>query len=343
MRRSAFVTVMLVLLLAFSFVIAGCGEKEEVKDGGGNVLKIGYLREVETLNPHQLNTLASWEAAYISYNFLLAYDEDLNYAPDLAHSWEVDESGTVWTYYLEEGVTWHDGEPFTAEDVKFTFDFLLEHKDSYLSGFVADIVEIVVLNDYTVTIETSAPNATMPRIPVPILPKHIWSEMDPQEALSEFVNSNPVGTGPFHVIEFRRGEFVRFGVNENYFKGRPGLDEVVIVYYANSDMMIEALKQGELDVVADIPGAQFKALEDANLPDIVTLVADGMYFVELAFNTWDDEASLGNPLLLDREIRVAIEYALDRQRIIDVAMMGYGEIGSTLIPPVVQKLFPPWG
>lgn len=336
MRKITFMTSMLVLLLVFSFVAAGCGGGGEEGVEESYVLKIGYLREVEGLNPHQLNTLASWEAAYISYNFLITYDQDLNYEPSLARDWEVDESGTVWTYHLQEGVTWHDGELFTAEDVKYTFDFLLENTDSYLSGYVANMVEITFVDEYTLTIKTAAPDATMPYVPVPILPEHIWGEMDAPEALTGFDNSNPVGTGPFHVIEFRRGEFVQFGVNENYFKGKPGLDEVIIIYYSNADTMIEALKQGELDAVADIPGAQFKALADANLPDIVTLAADGAYFVELAFNTLDDEASLGNPLILDREIRVAIEHAIDRQKLIDVAMMGYGDIGSTLIPAVYE-------
>jgi len=169
---------------------------------------------------------------------------------------------------------------------------------------------------------------------VPIMPAHIWSEIDPLDAGGDYPNDNPIGTGPFQVVEHRKGEFTRMVANPNYFRGAPALDEVIIIIYANTDLMVEALKQGELDVIADVPSAQFKALEEANVENVTVLNADSPSLSELAFNVWQDPESLGNPLLLDRNIRIAIEYALDRQEMIDVAAMGYGEVGSTLIPPL---------
>lgn len=334
MSKAKLVSLLLVTLLLFGLVLTGCGG-EEAQDER-NVLRIGYMREIESLNPMVIWSVQAYELMNLNYNYLMSWDEDLNVVPELATGWDVDDSGMFWTFYLVENATWHDGEPFTAEDVKFTFEYIRDNELGYFYDYVAAMEEIEVVDEYTVTIKTDEPIAWMPQILVPIFPQHIWSEIDPADAEGEFTNETPIGTGPFQVIDHRKGEYTRLAVNENYFKGRPALDEVIIIIYANTDMMVEALKQGELDVIADVPGAQFKALQDANEPDIVTLDADSPSFTELSFNVWEDEDSLGNPILLDREVRIAIEYAIDRQEIIDVALMGFGEVGSTLVPPLFE-------
>ncbi len=334
MSKVKLITVLLITLFILGFVLTGCGG-EEAQDER-NILRIGYMREIESLNPMVIWSVQAYEVMNINYNYLMSWDEDLNVVPELASSWEVDGSGMFWTFYLVENATWHDGEPFTAEDVKFTFEYIRDNELGYFYDYVASMEEIEVVDEYTVTIKTDEPIAWMPQILVPIFPQHIWSEIDPADAEGEFSNDTPIGTGPFQVIDHRKGEYTRMTVNENYFKGRPSVDEVIIIIYANTDMMVEALKQGELDVIADVPGAQFKALQDANEPDIVTLNADSPSFTELSFNVWEDEDSLGNPILLDREVRIAIEYALDRQELIDVALMGFGEVGSTLVPPLFE-------
>jgi peptide/nickel transport system substrate-binding protein len=334
LSKAKLVSLLLVTLLLFGLVLTGCGG-EEAQDER-NVLRIGYMREIESLNPMVIWSVQAYELMNLNYNYLMSWDEDLNVVPELATGWDVDDSGMFWTFYLVENATWHDGEPFTAEDVKFTFEYIRDNELGYFYDYVAAMEEIEVVDEYTVTIKTDEPIAWMPQILVPIFPQHIWSEIDPADAEGEFTNETPIGTGPFQVIDHRKGEYTRLAVNENYFKGRPALDEVIIIIYANTDMMVEALKQGELDVIADVPGAQFKALQDANEPDIVTLDADSPSFTELSFNVWEDEDSLGNPILLDREVRIAIEYAIDRQEIIDVALMGFGEVGSTLVPPLFE-------
>lgn len=342
MRKVTFLAVVLTVVFLMSILlVAGCGGGTENGTGdetqdGRNILRSGYMREIESLNPMVIWSVAAYELMNLNYNYLMSWDEDLNVTPELAKSWEVSEDGMFWTFYLEEGVTWHDGEPFSAEDVKFTFEYIRDNELGYFYDYVAAMEEIVVVDENTVTIKTDEPIAWMPQILVPIFPQHIWSEIDPIDAEGDFANDNPIGTGPFQVIEHRKGEYTRMAVNENYFKGRPALDEVIFIIYANTDLMIEALRQGELDIISGIPGAQFRALQESGDPDIVVLEADSPSFTELAFNCWEDEDSMGNPLLLDRNVRIAIEYALDRQEMIDVALMGYGEVGSTLVPPLFE-------
>jgi len=334
LRKYKMMMTLLALLLIISIVLTACGGTGGDDGGDRNILRIGYMREIESLNPMLIWSVQAYEVMNLNYNYLMSWDEDLNVIPKLASSWEVDDSGTLWTFYLEEGVTWHDGEPFTADDVKFSFEYIRDNELGYFYDYVASMEEIEVVNDYTLTIKTDEPIAWMPQILVPILPEHIWSEIDPADAEGDFANDDPIGTGPFQVIEHRKGEFTRMAANDNYYLGRPAVDEVIFIIYANTDMMVEALKQGELDVIADVPGAQFKALEEVNDPNIVTLNADSPSFTELSFNVWEDDSSQGNPLLLDRNLRVAIEYALDRDEMVNVAGMGYGEPGSALVPPL---------
>lgn len=332
MSKVKLITVLLVTLLIFGLVLTGCGEEEGQDEL--NILRIGYMREIESLNPHVIWSVQAYEVMNLNYSYLMSWDDELNVIPELAVSWEVDETGTEWIFNLQEGVTWQDGEPFTAEDVKFTFEYIRDNEMGYFYDKVKEFTEIEVVDDLTVTIKTEVPIAWMPQIMVPIMPAHVWSEIDPEDAGGDFPNDNPIGTGPFQVIEHRKGEFTRMAANKEFFKGAPALDEVIIIIYANTDLMVEALKQGELDVIADVPTAQFKALEEANVENVMVLNAESPSLSELAYNVWQDPESLGNPLLLDRNIRIAIEYALDRQEMIDVAAMGYGEVGSTLIPPV---------
>lgn len=334
MRKTSTLIFCLVLFIISSFFLPGCGGTDVTSDQERHVFRVGYMREIESLNPHVVWSVQGYEVINLNYNYLMNWDEDLNVIPELASSWEVDETGTLWTFYLQQGVTWQDGEPFTADDVRFTVEYIRDNEVGYFYDKVAEFVEVEVLDEHTVTIKTEEPIAWMPQVMVPILPEHIWSEIDPDEAGGDFANDTPIGTGPFQVIEHRKGEYTRMAVNENYFKGRPALDEVIFMIYANADMMVEALKKGELDIIGDVPTAQFKALEEANAPDIVTLNADSPSLMELAFNVWEDPESLGNPHLRDKNVRIAIEYAIDRQELIDVAALGYGEVGSTLIPPL---------
>lgn len=330
-KRIAAATLALALITAALLGLAGCGG---AVDEGKHILRVGITREIESLNPMLVWSMQGYEVMNLNYNYLVSWDEDLTPVSSLALKWEVDEEGVLWTFYLQEGVVWHDGAPFTAEDVKFTFEYIRDNELGYFYDYVAGMEEIEVLDETTFTIKTDEPLAWMPQILVPILPKHIWGEVDPEDAEGDFANDDPVGTGPFRVVEYAKGEYVRMVANKDYFKGAPALDEVIFMQYANADLMVQALKQGQLDIITDVPGSSFKALEQGDDPNIVTLIADSPSFSQLAFNVWDDSESQGNPLLLDKNIRVAIEYALDRQEIIDVGYNGYGNVASVLVPPL---------
>lgn len=320
----------LLMVLVLVTGLVGCSPAESAK----HILRVGFLREIEGLNPMTIWSYQAYEVMNLNYNKLISWDENMDVVPDLAKDWEVTDDGLTWTFLLHEGVKWHDGEPFTAEDVKFTFEYIRDNELGYFIDYVAEMKDIQTPDENTVVISFNEPVAWMPNILVPILPKHLWENVDPEEANSDYENAEPVGTGPFQVVEHVTGEYTRMAVNKDYFKGAPKIDEVIFQTFANADLMVEALKRGDIDVVTSCPGAQFKALEDEAPADIVLHSAMTPSFNELSINVWDDPASNGNPLLLDPKVRAAMEYAVDRDKIIEMAYFGYGEIGSTLVPSI---------
>lgn len=333
-REKSVITFLILALVVVSIAscAGGCATQEEK-----NILRVGILREVESLNPFLVWSMQGYEVMQLNYSLLISWDENLNPIANLAEEWSSSDDGLEWVFKLRQGATWHDGEPFAAEDVKFTFELIRDLEDvSYFYDYVSSMTEIEVLDEHTLRIKTDQPLSWMPQMWVPILPKHIWEELDPEYAATEFSNPDPIGTGPFQVVEHVQGQYTRLAKNEQYFKGAPQLDEVIIITYANADLMVEALKKGELDIVTGVAGAQFKALEEAAPPDIYALVAASPSFTELSINVWKESESKGNPLLLDRNIRMAMEYAIDRRHLIEVAFFGYGEPGSTLIPPMYE-------
>lgn len=319
-----------IMLLALFTGVIGCSPQESTR----HILKIGFLREIEGLNPFTIWSYQAYEVMNLNYNRLITWDEDMNVVPDLAKEWTVSEDGLTWTFKLQEGVKWHDGEPFTSADVKFTFEYIRDNELGYFVDYVAAMTDIQAPDDATVVITLEEPLAWMPNILVPILPKHIWENVDPEEANSDYENAEPIGTGPFRVVEHVTGEYTRMVANKDYFKGAPKIDEIFFQTFANADLMVEALKRGDIDAITSCPAAQFKALQEEAPEGITLLDAMTPAFTELSINVWDDPSSQGNPLLRDQRIRAAMEHAIDRQRILEVDFFGYGEVGSTLVPSI---------
>lgn len=330
-KHTRWLTVLAALMVLALFAgLIGCSLGESDR----HVLRVGFLREIEGLNPMTIWSYQAYEVMNLNYNRLITWDENMNVVSDLAKEWEVSEDGLTWTFILHEGVKWHDGEPFTAEDVKFTFEYIRDNELGYFVDYVAAMTDIQAPDETTVVITLEEPLAWMPNILVPILPKHIWENVDPEEANSDYENSEPIGTGPFQVVEHVTGEYTRMAANKDYFKGAPKIDEVIFQTFANADLMVQALKRGDIDAITSCPAAQFKALQEEAPEGIKLLDAMTPAFTELAINVWDDPASNGNPLLRDPKVRAAMEHAIDRERVLEVAFFGYGETGSTLVPSV---------
>lgn len=243
--------------------------------------------------------------------------------PLLATGAEPNEDFTSWTVTLRDGVTWHDGEPFTAEDVAFTYRYFTEvHRVGRFAHHVYDIPPFEaaeVLDDTTVRLDFGAPAPTFPLLPggdVPIVPRHVWEDIDDPGAETELL---PVGTGPFQLVENVTDERYRFEANEDYFLGRPHVDELVLPIVQDPSSVFAGLRTGDLDAaVHPVPPELLEDFEDDE--DLAVLEATRMETVILYFNARSGATG-------DAAFRKALALSVDRDEIVETVMLGNARAG----------------
>ena len=329
--------VMLIALVAAAPALAQSDAPDEKV-----VFRMGLVNDIDSLNPFKALEIPSFEVSNLNYNLLVEFaQDDLRPVPGLAESWETSEDGLEWTYNLRDDVTWHDGEPFTSADVKFTIETILENPAAGLySDYVKQIDTIETPDEHTVVMTTKKPSVQMEILYVPILPEHVWEEV-PDDELKSFPNEPSIGTGPFQAIEWDRGQSVKLVKNPDYFGSEPAVDEIYFQLYDNDDTMVQALKRGEVDYIYNPPAELFQSLEGEENIETLSSVDPG--YTELAMNVYEPtpesielgapEESGGNPALLDVRVRQAINWAVDEQELADKILRGEGPPGSTIVPP----------
>ena len=295
--------------------------------------RVGWLLEPENLNPFVGLLGQDYEIWHLNYDMLVGWDvKDLMPRPELATSWEVSPDGRTWTFKLREGVKWQDGEPLTAKDAAFTFNYIVDNDLANLAIYTGGITGAKAIDDTTVEITTDEPKSNMLAMFVPIIPEHIWSKVSGKEASTTYPNPTPiVGSGPFQVVEHQQGKFIRLKANKDYWGGAPKVDELLFETYQSADTMIADLKAGGIDAATGLPQTQVPILADT--PGITNLKGTFFRFNELGFNCYDSPNSQGNPVLLDTAFRHALNWAIDRQKIVDIAFFGQADVGQTLMPP----------
>ena len=299
---------------------------------GKTTLRIGWVQEPDNLNPFIGIQGISFMMWRMNYDALVGSDGMLEPRPELATKWEVSPDGKVWTFTLRSDAKWQDGKPVTAKDAAFTFNYIHDNELLNWGTYTRGIVKAEAVDDVTLKLYTDAPKANMLKTIVPILPEHIWSKVSGKAATGSYQNTPPiVGSGPFQVVEWQKGKFVRLEANEDYWGGAPKVDEIIFQLYTNPDTMASDLEMGTIDGALDIPTARFKQL--AQVPGIQTNEAVSWTFIELAMNCYDSPASQGNPVLLDQKFRQAVNWAVDRQKVVDIAYQGYATVGSSLVVP----------
>jgi len=299
----------------------------------------GTTADADDLNPFLGWSGTSYEVFHLNYDFLVGYGTDLSPRPELATSWEVTPDGKTWTFHLRRGVLWQDGEPFTADDVAFTFNYIIDNDLTAFAGYTHDIERAVVVDTSTVELRCARPKANMLRLWVPILPEHIWSSVPGGRAGTDYVVKPPIiGTGPFQTVEAEKGRYIKLVKNPRYWvSGRPYIDELVLEIYQNADTMAQDLRTGVLDYAQGIPAAQLQALDA--VPGLTANAADLRYFDDIAINCYDSPHSQGHPALRDPAFRRALAWAVDKQRIVALSYGGYALPGKSLITPGVPGYF----
>jgi|HigsolmetaGSP16D_1036248.scaffolds.fasta_scaffold00001_27 peptide/nickel transport system substrate-binding protein len=256
------------------------------------------------------------------YESLLTYDFDFTPRPSLAKSWEISDDGLVYTFHLVENAKWHDGKPFTAEDVVFTCkEFLMEMHSRARVNF-SYCREIEALDDHTVRFTLREPFGPFIMAfefsSAPMIPAHIYKGTDYR---TNPANNTPIGTGPFKLAEWRRGSFIRLEKNPDYHgEGEPHLDELIFHILPDGASRAVALEQGKVDLSSSFDIEMFDVQRLASLPHL-ELETRGYEFMapvaRIEFNT-------RIPPFNDKRFRQAICHALDKQLFTDMIFFGLG-------------------
>ena len=320
---------MVALILVLAMVLAGCGGGGSGTQGDVHILRVGWTSEPDILNPLTTYSTEANQIIWLVYQPLIGYDENLETINYLAEDYEYSEDGLVATYHLREGVKWHDGEPFTAQDVVTTYRIAMDYKIGPASSFIDGLTDVVAVDDYTVEMHFNKRVAYNIAYTTPIIPDHIWGDMSAED-IEVFANENPVGTGPMKFVQWDQGSTVILDKNPDYYGEEPGPDRIAFIQYGNEDVMAQALKAGEVDIVCEISPTVWDGLVDVENVKAVSLPS--FSFHEVGINVNESESSGGSKLLLDKTLRQALSYAMDREQIVEVALAGHGTPGTTLIP-----------
>jgi peptide/nickel transport system substrate-binding protein len=310
---------------------------------------VAFQNEVDSLNPFVGIEAASFEAWALTYDYLIDYSmEDMSPEPGLATSWETSEDGLTWTFDIRDDVAFSDGEPLTAEDVAFTFSRILDGgpEAATWGAYLGQVTSATATDDTTLVLELKKPNSSLPLLPIPIVPEHIWKDVPEDEVKTykaEPENGEPVvGSGPFRLVEGQAGgPTYRWEANPDYWKDGPYIDEVVFRVFKSEDPAIQALIKGEVDFVYDISALQVQALQGRD--GISATTGDAPGFDEIAFNTGSVDLDSGepmgdpNPAVLDPAFRYALGFAIDRDLLVERAYQGAGSPGSTIIPEIYDQ------
>jgi len=246
--------------------------------------------------------------------------------PALAESWEVSEDGTEYTFKLREDVVFHNGAPFTAQDVLTSWEAGNEQVNAY-SYDIERVASVEVVDDYTVILTSEEPDPLFLRFLAgswAIIPTEYYNEVG-----LEGIEENPVGTGPFKFVEWIKGDRIALEAFEDYWdEGLPKVAKLTFRPIPEESTRIAAVQTGEIHIANRLPADEAQRLLGAEGVQIVRYSSDRVYYV--AFNNLS--SGIGTPIE-NQLVRQAMNYAVDRQAIIDALFNGYADLTTGFVVP----------
>ncbi len=321
------------LLVILSLTLSSCREKRdtfpvskleavEQKPSYGGRIVIGTIGDVSTFLPILATDSASHQVSGLIYNGLVKYDGNLNLVGDLAENWEILDGGKKIRFHLRKNVKWQDGEPFTADDVLWTYKIMVDPKTptAYAGDFLM-VKEVRKIDDYTVDVIYKEPfSPALSSWGLSILPSHILKRC--KDITKSSLILKPVGTGPYRLKKWTPGLSTELTYNPDYFMGRPYIDRVIFRVIPDPTTMFMELHLGNVDWMGLTP-LQFA--RETNTPWFERNFKKYKY---LSFSYTYLGYNLRNPLFKDRRVRQAISYAINKREIIDGALLGLGVVAT---------------
>src|SRR5690625_343505 len=312
-------------------------EEEEEEEGeedatgemieGGN-LNLGIISDPVMFLPTHSNDTASGDIEELLFSSLVRTDEEIDIQPGIAE-WEISDDGLTYTFELEEGITFHDGEPLTAEDVEFTYNiFIDEDYTGPRAGSFIALDEVEAVDEHTVEFRLDEVDARfLASLGYGILPKHILEDVDAEDLEKHDFVADPIGSGPFEFEEWVDGQYVKVNAFEDYWEGEPHLDSITLPMVGDQDALMAQIEAGDIDF-GNIPADNYSTAEAWEDDGLVKLNSTlGYQYNYLGFNLRLDKFA-------DEETRQAITHAIDRQAIIDEIGQGQGEVAHGPVYPI---------
>ena len=339
------------LLAGLAIVLAACGAEPATSESGvpasqpgtatGGTVRIATGGSPDSLNPGNGLLAESYDLYELVYDTPIAITPEGEYVPELATSWEVSDDGLTWTLEIVDGVTFHDGTPLTSEDIKYSLELYRDTADfPYMPSYPDVFVDIEAPSPTQLVITTEEPvgNFESRMLFMYVLPKHIWEEQDDPIA---FENEEMVGSGPFELASYEQGVSMELDANTDYWNGRPNVDSLIFQTIENPDARVSALTNGDVDMITEFPATAVTTLRNADNVEVYVADSTSGSLTDVFFNVVDpadcptDDGGLctGHPALRDLAVRKALALAMDKQQIVDVALLGLGSTGLSLVPP----------
>ncbi|MCH8531213.1 MAG: ABC transporter substrate-binding protein [Saccharospirillum sp.] len=311
---------------AFAALLAGSAAAQSIT--------AGLSAAPSSMDPHFATTGQNQQLAAVLYDRLIHIGADGSFVPGLATSWEVSDDHLTWTFTLRQGVTFHDGSPFTAADVVFTFDRIPEVPNSPapFTQRLAAIDSAEAVDDYTLVITTSSP---APGLSTDLSTIYIVSQNVGDAPSADFdrsIASN--GTGPYRQVSYSPGENLVLERNDNYWGEIPDFERVTIRFLDNAASRVASIQTGEVDFIDSVPPNDLQRLQALAPVTVVSAPSARMLYMgvdQLEETTIQIDPSVGNPFL-DRRVREALSLAINREAIIDRIQFGSGLPANQFAP-----------
>lgn len=317
------IAAVIALLCLGAVVLTGCGGSSSGSgsgtDGDGISIYVGETIFDSSLDPVK----GAFSYGYpVINNALTKVTPESTYAGDLALDWEVSSDALTYTFHLREGVTFHDGSDFTAEDVVFTYNTVKENQGGNDSVDLSRMASVEATDDHTVVFTLTEPYSSF-------LDQTACLGIVPSDGYdSRTFDTMPIGTGPWKVIQYDTAQKMILGANEDYYGGAPSIEQVTILDM-EEDAAIASVRSGELDLAMvspnyvneEIDGMHIENLETMDVRQIsLPVTPQESYRTESG-----DTVTVGNDVTFDRAVREALSIGIDRQTIIDNALNGIGK------------------
>jgi ABC-type dipeptide transport system, periplasmic component len=343
-KATRFATLIAITALALPAVVGPAVAADPV------IFTAGTTQDFDSSNPYQSALVSSYEAFQLTYNLLVDFGLDTKPVPGFADKWTRNADNV--TFHIRTGMKWSDGQPATAADACFSWQLAIDAHAADASvglGYIdqnlkdAGVTKVECPDAETLIASTTDQSDRIYQIYLPIIPKHIWGTFTYKTIADQSFDAPLVGTGPYTLAEWKTGQYMRFVRNPNYWGTQGIADEVVLRIFSSSDTMVQALKAGDIQYAHDINADQLKALKGA--ANISTVIGAANGWSQLAFNVYGtgtgktiDGGGPSTKALLDPKFRDALGYAIDKPLLIDRVLGGYGDVGTTIVPPVLGDL-----